>query len=42
MTDPDLSIVDAIIVGGGPRGVATVLRTAARVAADGALRRDWW
>lgn len=35
MTDPDLSIVDAIIVGGGPRGVATVLRTAARVAADG-------
>lgn len=26
---------DAVIVGGGPRGVATVLRTAARVRADG-------
>ncbi|GAA1487529.1 FAD/NAD(P)-binding protein [Brachybacterium sacelli] len=27
--------LDGIIVGGGPRGVATVLRSAARVAADG-------
>ncbi|WP_226831940.1 FAD/NAD(P)-binding protein [Brachybacterium sp. FME24] len=34
---PDLARTDfdAIVVGGGPRGVATVLRTAARVAAGG-------
>ncbi|MDN5686133.1 MAG: FAD/NAD(P)-binding protein [Brachybacterium sp.] len=30
-----MSTLDAIIVGGGPRGVATVLRAAARVEADG-------
>ncbi|ATG51821.1 hypothetical protein CFK38_10020 [Brachybacterium vulturis] len=32
---PETAHVDAVIVGGGPRGVATVLRTAARAAAAG-------
>ena len=35
MTAPEPRSVDAVIVGGGPRGVATVLRTATRVAAAG-------
>ncbi|MGO1200229.1 MAG: FAD/NAD(P)-binding protein [Dermabacteraceae bacterium] len=36
MTAPERGTLDAIIVGGGPRGVATVLRAAARAEADGA------